>query len=164
MADLTLKQTAEAYMKNLEAAGKKPATLYTYKKDLDVILGYLGEGTKLSALQAGPHRQVPEVRRPAQVPGRKTPRRAHRRQDRSGPPDDARLVRGDEADQEAPASGRPPDGAQRQGRRDRGGGRCRSQGRIARCFGSFLPLRSKPIDGGGRSLRHAARRRRAIPG
>ena len=37
MADLTLKQTAEAYLKNLEAAGKKPATLYTYRKGATAI-------------------------------------------------------------------------------------------------------------------------------
>jgi len=51
MADLTLKQASQAYLKHLEADGKKPATLYTYGRDFDLILGYLGESTKLSALQ-----------------------------------------------------------------------------------------------------------------
>jgi len=50
MADQTLKQASEAYLKHLETAGKKPATLYTYGRDFEVILGYLGETTKLSAL------------------------------------------------------------------------------------------------------------------
>ncbi len=52
MADLTLKQASEAYLKHLAATGKKPATISTYSRDFDVILGYLGESTKLSALQA----------------------------------------------------------------------------------------------------------------
>ncbi len=51
MSNLTLKQASAAYLKHLEAAGKKPATLYTYGRDFDVILGYFGEATKLSALQ-----------------------------------------------------------------------------------------------------------------
>lgn len=50
MADQTLKQASEAYLKSLEAAGKKPATIYTYTKDCEVFLGYLGETTKLSSL------------------------------------------------------------------------------------------------------------------
>ncbi len=51
MADLNLKQASEAYLKHLAADGKKPATISTYSRDFDVILGYLGESTKLSALQ-----------------------------------------------------------------------------------------------------------------
>ena len=51
MADPTLKQASEAYLKHLESLGKKPATVFTYGKDLEVIRGYFGDETKLSGLQ-----------------------------------------------------------------------------------------------------------------
>jgi hypothetical protein len=51
MPDPTLKQASEAYLAHLGTLGKKAATVYTYGKDLEVVCGYLGETTKLSALQ-----------------------------------------------------------------------------------------------------------------
>jgi hypothetical protein len=51
MPDPTLKQASEAYLAHLGTLGKKPATIYTYGKDLEVVAGYLGETTKLSSLQ-----------------------------------------------------------------------------------------------------------------
>jgi hypothetical protein len=51
MPDPTLKQASEAYLAHLGTLGKRPATVYTYGKDLKVVTGYLGEATKISALQ-----------------------------------------------------------------------------------------------------------------
>jgi len=49
---ITLKDALGKFLEHLKAAGKKERTLYTYAKDVDVIVGFFGEGRKLATLRA----------------------------------------------------------------------------------------------------------------
>lgn len=49
---ITLKDAAEAYIEHLRQQGKKERTLYTYKKDLEVLETFFGAEKSLAAIRA----------------------------------------------------------------------------------------------------------------
>lgn len=51
MTETTLQETAAAYIDHLRDAGKKERTLYTYRKDLDLIENYFGADKKLEDIR-----------------------------------------------------------------------------------------------------------------
>ena len=51
-SQITLKDALGKFLEHLKAAGKKERTLFTYGKDVDVIVGFFGDGRKLAALRA----------------------------------------------------------------------------------------------------------------
>ena len=55
MENCTLKQTTEAFIAHLKELGKKDRTLYTYKKDLDIVESFFGSDKLL------PDIRVPQV-------------------------------------------------------------------------------------------------------
>lgn len=46
--EITLHEAAEAYLEHLKSEGKKPTTLYTYKKDFELIESVLGKDRQLA--------------------------------------------------------------------------------------------------------------------
>ena len=51
MTDMTIHETTAAFINHLRENGKKERTLYTYRKDLDLIEGYFGKDKKLQELR-----------------------------------------------------------------------------------------------------------------
>ncbi len=51
MTEVTIHETAEAFINHLRENGKKERTLYTYRKDLDLIERYFGKDKKLRELR-----------------------------------------------------------------------------------------------------------------
>ena len=47
MTEMTIHETTAAFINHLRENGKKERTLYTYRKDLDLIEGYFGKDKKL---------------------------------------------------------------------------------------------------------------------
>ena len=48
--EITLHEAAEAYLEHLKSEGKKPTTLYTYKKDVELIESVLGKDRQLAKI------------------------------------------------------------------------------------------------------------------
>ena len=55
MGKCTLKQTTEAFIAHLKELGKKDRTLYTYRRDLDIVEGFFGSDKLLADIR------VPQV-------------------------------------------------------------------------------------------------------
>lgn len=51
MTDCTVHQTAEAFIGHLRKTGKKERTLYTYRKDLDVVEGFFDGDRQLAEIR-----------------------------------------------------------------------------------------------------------------
>jgi len=51
MTEMTIHETTAAFINHLRENGKKARTLYTYRKDLDLIEGYFGKDKKLQELR-----------------------------------------------------------------------------------------------------------------
>lgn len=51
MTEMTIHETTAAFINHLRGNGKKERTLYTYRKDLDLIEGYFGKDKKLQELR-----------------------------------------------------------------------------------------------------------------
>ena len=51
MTKMTIHETTAAFINHLRENGKKERTLYTYRKDLDLIEGYFGKDKKLEELR-----------------------------------------------------------------------------------------------------------------
>ena len=51
MTEMTIHETTAAFINYLRENGKKERTLYTYRKDLDLIEGYFGKDKKLQELR-----------------------------------------------------------------------------------------------------------------
>ena len=51
MTEMTIHETTAAFINHLRENGKKERTLYTYRKDLDLIEGYFGKDKKLQELR-----------------------------------------------------------------------------------------------------------------
>ena len=47
----TLKEAGPKYLEHLEAAGKNPRTVETYRRQLAVLAGFFGEDKKLAAIR-----------------------------------------------------------------------------------------------------------------
>lgn len=55
MSDTTVAKIAQAFIEHLREAGKKDRTLYTYRKDLDIVEGFFGKDRLLTDIH------VPQV-------------------------------------------------------------------------------------------------------
>ena len=51
MTEMTIYETTAAFINHLRENGKKERTLYTYRKDLDLIEGYFGKDKKIQELR-----------------------------------------------------------------------------------------------------------------
>ena len=51
MTEMTIHETTAAFINHPRENGKKERTLYTYRKDLDLIEGYIGKDKKLQELR-----------------------------------------------------------------------------------------------------------------
>jgi site-specific recombinase XerD len=51
MTEMTIHESTTAFINHLRENGKKERTLYTYRKDLDLIEGYFGKDKKLQELR-----------------------------------------------------------------------------------------------------------------
>ena len=51
MTEMTIHETTAAFINHLRENGKKERTLYTYRKDLDLIEGYFGKDKKLQEVR-----------------------------------------------------------------------------------------------------------------
>jgi hypothetical protein len=47
MTEMTIHETTAAFINHLRENGKKERTLYTYRKDLDLIEGYFGKAIRV---------------------------------------------------------------------------------------------------------------------
>lgn len=52
MTDCTMTQTTEGFIDHLKETGKKERTLYTYQKDLDIVLSFFGKDKPLADIQS----------------------------------------------------------------------------------------------------------------
>ena len=51
MTECTVHQAAEAFIGHLRESGKKERTLYTYRKDLDVVESFFGADRQLAEIR-----------------------------------------------------------------------------------------------------------------
>ncbi len=54
MTECTVHQAAEAFIGHLRESGKKERTLYTYRKDLDVVESFFGADRQLAEIRLSP--------------------------------------------------------------------------------------------------------------
>jgi len=51
MPDCTIHEAAEAFLGHLREQGKKERTLYTYRKDLEIVEAFFGGDKKMSSIR-----------------------------------------------------------------------------------------------------------------